>query len=861
MKRFKKHFAAVLSFLMLFATVSPLPVSASFDGIVLRPNDAVVESGGQIIYEIETQGEELDEDLTVTLEDLLTETVPVYSVERVSASFQRVTVTFPENPSDWDKAYTVHFKLKGETVCSADVTVQSKNAASGNPMIYLLFAEPEIIGEDGNYTATCTLYGEDLDKEADVRVTLDGAVQAVNPTFTEVTATKQVFTLSFPENTGEQDLSYLIEVSPAGKNQWINSATVVSKPQAGSVEEEPVLSEVETQAVGSDGLTYHVTFTGEHLTDNNVFLTVLPDEDVTITGKSIRADGGEFMITFPENTSGKDKEYYLYITTSAGENKETVFTIKDTSQVDDREEIDLKPSAVVIDDQYREITMTFSREIMAGTENLDELKEKISLQYGMNWQPLSEEDEITLNGRTVTIQLAEPYEPLFGGLRIKVDAGALAVSEDTLVAPFEWMVDDQARVTGIELSTDILSSDGGEVTATLRGYHLKDANITGRMVDVSTGRSEGSIDVITETDEEGRTVLRYTLPSNDSDRTKSWLLKVTVNGVDVAEGTDYTDVAKRPLVSVLPDDAEDSDITLGSMTVNSYVINPDPDNLRYTETSTNQESKKIQVHLYGTNFDPSKTKVKIVDEDGVEWPVYNVPQFDSVTYFIMVANDGTGITGEGNHQILEIICPRNIGHNRTYDIYVAPDGENFIEDQHVTVCVRNDGESSILDPVKRTVEVRYVDTEGNEIAPSEKHVGYSWFFMADFGIEARPIDGYKAVEVPTFEPLQETIGNEDRVVDIVYEKVGNPSGGDEDRPGSGDEGIPTDPSTDDREENPSDAKDKVTEEAAQEEASENEEVVKTGDETDLAGAMSLCLLSAAGLFGLAFYRRKSRKEE
>lgn len=859
MKEWKKHLAAALSFLMLFVTAAPLPVSAALSGVDLRPDNAVVESGGQITYEIETQGEALDEDITVTLEDLLTETVPVYSVERVNVSSQHVTVTFPVNDSDWDKAYTVHFKLKGETICSANVTVESANASAGNPMIYLLSAEPHTIGEDGDYTVTCTLYGEDLDQPADVRVTLDGAVQALDPTFTETTATKQVFTLTFPENTGSKDLSYLIEVSPAGLDQWSHSASVISKPQSGGEVKEPVLGEIRSQAVGSDGLTYLVSFTGENLTEDNVFISVLPEQDVYITGKTIRENGGEFMLTFPANNSGKDKEYYLYISTSTGESKETLFTIKDQSQTDDREEIDLKPGAVVIDDSYQEITMTFGRDVMAGTEDPAELKEKISLQYGLNWQDLGENDEVVIDGSVVTIKLAQPYEPLFGGLRIKVDAGALAVSEDTLIAPFEWIVDDEARVTGIELSTESLPSEGGEVTASLRGYHLKDANITGRIVDVSTGISEPSIKVHTETNEQGQTVLRYTLPENRSDRTKSWLLKVTVNGVDVAEGMDYTDIAKRPLVSVLPAGVEASDITLGAMTINSYGINPDPNNLQYTETSTNQESKKIQVHLYGTNFDASKTKVKIVDQDGVEWPIYNVPQFDSVTYFIMVANDGTGITGNGNHQILEIICPRNIGHNRTYDIYVAPDGEHFVEDQHVTVCVRNDGESSTLDPVKRTVEVRYVDTEGREIAPSDEFVGYSWFFMADLGIEAKSVDGYKAVDVPTFEPLQETIGNEDRVVEIVYEKVGGSSGGDEDDPGDGEEVTPNDPSKDDS----SDSKDAVTEGSGDEsgDGKVEAEVVKTGDETELAGAASLLLISAAGLLGMAFYRRKSREEE
>lgn len=73
-------------------------------------------------------------------------------------------------------------------------------------------------------------------------------------------------------------------------------------------------------------------------------------------------------------------------------------------------------------------------------------------------------------------------------------------------------------------------------------------------------------------------------------------------------------------------------------------------------------------------------------------------------------------------------------------------------------------------PDVRTVEVQYVDTEGKQIASSTQLRGYAWFFMADMGIEAKQIEGYKAVKVPVFTELKETLGDQDRTLQIVYEK-------------------------------------------------------------------------------------------
>ena len=771
MKRGKRPFALLLSLLLLLGTALPIQAAdKAGDALQVTPESTSVESGGTAEFTV--TGDGLEQDVIVRLADLLGEQTVSYNVEKISNREQKIQVTFPENPSDWDKMYTLNFYRNGsdQAACTVSVTVLKAGGQMADPMIYSIRPDRSIIGEDGNREVAFTVYGEALSEQVDVQVSQAGQVQAMQPEFEEITATKHVFVLKFPENTGKKDLVYEVNVSPAGSDQWNYSVDITVKPEEQQEEKEPIIGEIHSAPLGSDGLTYEVSFEGESLTDSNVFISVYPEDNVSITGKSIHTDGGNFIITFPKNTTGKDKEYYLYIGTINGSQKEQKFIIKSSSGEEEREEVDVKPESVFIDDSYKEIIMIFPQPVQSAADNIADLKDKIKLMYGNNWNPLDEAAEVSVEGKKIVIRLAVPYQPLFGSMMISFGEGTLETMDQKLIKPFEWLVDDMARVTGIEITPEILQSEGGEVTALLKGYHLQKAVISGSLFDPETGLENEDVKVAVKEDEAGRLSLTYSVPANHGDTTQCWLLKVAVNGVTVTEGLDYTDVAGRPLVSVLPAGASEQDITLGSMTISSYGTNPDPGNLQYTETSLNQESKKTQIHLYGTNLDPGKTKVKIIDEDGVEWPVYNEPRFDSVTYFIMVANDGTGITGNGNHQILEVICPRNIGYNRLYHIYVSVDGENFIEDQHVSVRVLNEDQKGVLDPVKRTVTVQHVDRDGREIAPSTSFTGYSWFFMADLGIEAQQIEGYKAVRVPEFGEMKETIGDQDRTLQIVYEQ-------------------------------------------------------------------------------------------
>lgn len=61
-------------------------------------------------------------------------------------------------------------------------------------------------------------------------------------------------------------------------------------------EQKPLISSIVSQPLGEDGLTYQVSFEGENLTEDNVYISVLPEENVLITGKVVRKDGGSLLL-------------------------------------------------------------------------------------------------------------------------------------------------------------------------------------------------------------------------------------------------------------------------------------------------------------------------------------------------------------------------------------------------------------------------------------------------------------------------------------------------------------------------------------------------------------------------------------
>ena len=167
----------------------------------------------------------------------------------------------------------------------------------------------------------------------------------------------------------------------------------------------------------------------------------------------------------------------------------------------------------------------------------------------------------------------------------------------------------------------------------------------------------------------------------------------------------------------------------------------------HTVSPTGQESKKTLVHLYGINFDEKKSKIKIVDENGITWYPVNDSTSDSASNFIMIAFNHTGITGNGNSQVMEVICPNNFKGDQTFTYYISPDGVNYDLQHKVTVTVLDDkhpGKKELSGKNIRSVKISYVDKEGTILEDPEYMQGYNFAKVMSFGMVPKVISGYQA---------------------------------------------------------------------------------------------------------------------
>ena len=178
--------------------------------------------------------------------------------------------------------------------------------------------------------------------------------------------------------------------------------------------------------------------------------------------------------------------------------------------------------------------------------------------------------------------------------------------------------------------------------------------------------------------------------------------------------------------------------------------------ITHTVTPVGQGSKKTWISLYGANLKESLTKIKVVDQNGVEWyPLENEGTTDSMDNFLLVMKNnhgGFGIFGEGTSQKIELICPRNIrvpnsdSPSPTYKILVAVDGIHYNEEITATVTVADDGdpikESLSKDKIKE-VSVSYETETGEQVIEPKKVKGYTWSKLRTFNVRAINKEGYK----------------------------------------------------------------------------------------------------------------------
>lgn len=307
-------------------------------------------------------------------------------------------------------------------------------------------------------------------------------------------------------------------------------------------------------------------------------------------------------------------------------------------------------------------------------------------------------------------------------------------------------------ISSITFEKDVFSSKGGTVKATLDGFNVDKIALDSITANIfEAGKASKSDIAVAKTMVDGKPVLTFDLPENKTKGTQCYILKAYQDGKEIITGASRE---SRNVISVLPEGKTEKDQTLGMATIVAMrnTGNTDLQNA-VAEVSKSIGELKTEVRLYGTNLDMKKTKLRAIDENGILWPVYDIPECDGMWRFVAIAGTNkNGVFGDGNAQLVELLPPRYAETNKKFTIQVSIDGENWLDTNTVTLTVNNQGISSESDfrtcnkEDIQTITVKYVDEKGNEIAAADKHNGYGISMLKQFEIAPKKIDGYTLIE-------------------------------------------------------------------------------------------------------------------
>ena len=542
-----------------------------------------------------------------------------------------------------------------------------------------------------------------------------------------------------------------------------------------------------TVEAGGDTVTLKVT--GTNMTENNWGVEVKrfyggTTQEVSSSAKAgkatiteIRNDGATIDISSTGMSSAID--FVFSVGPKSGDRITEAATVTVTQAGKDYKTEIVQPQKVEMADAHT-VVATFEESIQAA--KADEALKRLIHVTGPDKTvyALGENDTVTVDEHTVLVKYENNMEELLtSGSSIYIKEGALKLENDKVLADITWLITTNANISSIVLDKETFDNKGGTVTARLEGYKV--ANIEDNVISAAlylAGETTPTEIAITKSrDENDKPLLTFTVPENTTDNTVSYWLSVKVSGTPVYEGANM-DRSRRATVSVLPEGKTDKDATLSMLTIsgNNKQEIGDIRNITVNVSSAVGELK-TELRLYGTNLDSKVTKVRASDQNGVIWPVYDIPECDGTVRFVAIAGiNKNGVFGDGNTQLIEVLPPRYVGPNMTYTLQVAIDGEHFLDVPSVQLTVNNenlvdDGQfiSTGKDDI-HTVTVKHIDQKTEkEIASDDVFKGYEVSMFRGFDIKAKEIEGYELVSEPEIDN-NAMIGKKDVTFTYVYKR-------------------------------------------------------------------------------------------
>ena len=520
------------------------------------------------------------------------------------------------------------------------------------------------------------------------------------------------------------------------------------------------------------------------------FIVKLVDEDgketypeIEVTGEASKAFR-VINIKVPENTTDKGKTYEIYATSTGKKDKVFKSDVKITQQAGKAED----PTPEIPEEEkvsYEEILPSYAHASKDGKiievgfdEEIEEIFED-SLKAGSsidknadgNYEKLKDKDTIELSDKKFVVALEKPLDVKglgFNKAKIKINQGVFRKKgTKNLNKDVDYYINigkpivRQAIIEGDK----VITNKNRKVTIKVNGMNLSSSAKVKAVMQtklatedtdaVKKGKQPEVIGTISETGDEQ--TITFDFPENKTDRTVSYeiLYKPEINGnYQKLPGNNPRSRANSIVISLVAKGVDVNDATLSFMKIQTYgATSTDkgqvPD-ITYGETPKIQESKKTFTHVYGTNLEAKKTRIKIFDERGVEWYIVNQPSLGAAA-FKMVVPALSGIDGDGNYQTMEIIGPNTLIKDQTFTYKVAVDGKNYDENVVVRAKILASGKTNAgkydLDTQETTLKLNYVDVSGNPIKEPTTKRSYSFFGECAAGIYPDAIENYRPVKI------------------------------------------------------------------------------------------------------------------
>ena len=337
----------------------------------------------------------------------------------------------------------------------------------------------------------------------------------------------------------------------------------------------------------------------------------------------------------------------------------------------------------------------------------------------------------------------------------------------------EAFVED-ARITNYSLENEVLQG-GGLGTLVLKGDNLTTSNVKIRVFNSDSVEENSTLTSSVVYENRGNDLIaKINFPENNTNTSKSYKVKLYQNGKEVNITTlDKRDRRDKPTFTVVGRNQDSTKPVLSNLTITSYrtsgtgAVN---DGVEKTETTvaSNQVSKKTEVHLYGANLNEVKTKVKIVDQNGVEWPIEGAES--DLIKMVLAGKSGVnnGILGNGTFQIAEIILPGNLKENMKFTYTFAVDGVNFDTSHQVRAIVEKTGGQVV--PEVKNITFKYQDEAGKKIAEDKILKVYDHFPVS---VGKADLAGYTFAKVKDNSTLNSRIGDKTEVTYVYKNSEGN----------------------------------------------------------------------------------------